>query len=170
MRADSFLSESTGDPLRQRQFSARVLPRRSELAIRCVLNRAGESMDIQRLCPNLDRRRKACVGRFRFNASDCSIVANDLVCRIGRGHGDRYHCSALTRSRKIWPSSARRETGLRVQILSAPHFSVQIFEDVRESNEIRACPRDLRSCTDPENASGAANRQNLAKPIRARFC
>lgn len=30
--------------------------KRSELAIRCVLNRVGESMDIQRLCPNFDRR------------------------------------------------------------------------------------------------------------------
>lgn len=29
---------------------------RFELAIRCVLNRLGESMDIQRLCPNFDRR------------------------------------------------------------------------------------------------------------------
>jgi hypothetical protein len=32
-----------------------------------------------------------------------------------------------------------------VQIHSAPHFSLQIFGDVRESIEIRACPRDLRS-------------------------
>ena len=29
---------------------------RSELAIRCALNRVGKSMDIQRLCPNFDRR------------------------------------------------------------------------------------------------------------------
>jgi hypothetical protein len=32
-----------------------------------------------------------------------------------------------------------------VLIHSAPHFSLQIFEDVRESIEIRECPRDLRS-------------------------
>ena len=58
----------------------------------------------------------------------------------------------------------------RFQIPSAPPPSTQIFGDARESLEICACARDLRSCADPENAPGGPNPQNLANPIRARFC
>ncbi len=64
----------------------------------------------------------------------------------------------------------KRRRGAEVQIHSAPHFSLQIRGDVRESIERSACARDLRSCADPESALVSANRQNRAKPIRARFC
>ena len=67
-------------------------------------------------------------------------------------------------------SSGRRETGLKVQILFAPHFSLQILGDARELIEIGARARDSRSRADPETALVAANRQNRAKPVRARFC
>jgi hypothetical protein len=69
-----------------------------------------------------------------------------------------------------WLSSGRRETGLKVHILFAPHISRQIFGDVRESIEIGACARDSRSRADPESALVGANRQNRAEPIRARYC
>jgi hypothetical protein len=53
-------------------------------------------------------------------------------------------------------SSERRKAGLKVQILFAPHFSLQSFGDVRESIEIRASARDLRSCADPESGSNGS--------------
>ena len=53
---------------------------------------------------------------------------------------------------------------------SHPHLSLQVLAVVGESLEKRARARDLRSHRDPENALGGANRENLAKPIRARFC
>ena len=51
------------------------------------------------------------------------------------------------------------------------HISVsRISGRSRESIQIRAGARDLRTCPDPKNAWVGANRQNLANPIRARFC
>ena len=49
-------------------------------------------------------------------------------------------------------SMKTRKWGSTVQILFAPHFSLQGFGHLRESIEIRAWGRDLRSCADPENA------------------
>ena len=57
----------------------------------------------------------------------------------------------------------------RVRIHLAPPSSPSVFGLFRESLEIRACARDLRSCVDPENTLGGPNPQNPAKPIRARF-
>jgi hypothetical protein len=61
------------------------------------------------------------------------------------------------------------ERGPGVQIHLGPHLSPEVSAHLGESLEIRACTRDLRSHRDPENVSGALNRHNLAKPIRARF-
>ena len=47
--------------------------------------------------------------------------------------------------------------------------SPSIFGQLGESIEIRAHARDLRLCMEAENVSGGANRQNLAKPIPAKF-
>jgi hypothetical protein len=70
--------------------------------------------------------------RFRFNASGCSYVANDLVCRISRGHGDVTIVALSLAVEKFGGRLGRREAALKVQILFAPHFSLLIFEDVRE--------------------------------------
>ena len=67
-------------------------------------------------------------------------------------------------------SSARRETGLKVQILFAPHFSLQIFGDVRESIEIGACARDLRSSADPESISFWRDSPELANSSLGAIC
>ncbi len=60
-------------------------------------------------------------------------------------------------------------SGSMVQIHSAPPSSLSVSGHLGESIEIRACARDLRSRADPENALVGVNRQNLAKPIPARF-
>jgi hypothetical protein len=53
--------------------------------------------------------------------------------------------------------------------LGHPHFSLQIFGDVRESIEKRACARDSRSSADPENAVSPAISRNRPFFLSARF-
>ena len=50
------------------------------------------------------------------------------------------------------------------------HQSVLRFSYLAENRSKSACACDLRSRTDPESVSDGANRKNLAKPIRVRFC
>src|SRR5208283_2816307 len=71
--------------------------------------------------------------------------------------------------RNNWLSSGRRESGLKVQILFAPHSSLRGFGHVGESLEIRACARVLRSRMEPESVSGGANLGNSPKSIRVGF-
>ena len=54
--------------------------------------------------------------------------------------------------------------------LRRQHFSLQDLGRSRESIQILAGARDLRTCPDPKNAWVGANCQNVANPIRARFC
>src|ERR1700722_5960267 len=86
----------------------------------------------------------------------------------GRIHGDdALSSTAALIFRKSVAKSAdnfalkRRSGGSTVKIRSAPPFSLKGFGHRRESIEIRACARDLRSSADPENVSFGRISANL---------
>src|ERR1019366_1363343 len=117
------------------------------------------------------RRRYQSISRFQLTTDVWKIGPNRSWCHqmlsdFGCDENQTRHEVALWNT---WLSSGRRETGLKVHILFAPHFSLQIFGDVRESIEKRARARDLRSRTDPENRCGGVNRKNPAKPIHTQI-
>jgi DNA invertase Pin-like site-specific DNA recombinase len=73
----------------------------------------------------------------------------------------------LPRDWKCVPN--RAQSRLRVRIDCAPPFSPLISQYFGEFPEIRACARDLRSLSDPENTSSGDNRRNPASSIPTRF-
>ena len=74
----------------------------------------------------------------------------------------------MSLARRILPIVVHLQSRLRVRVDCPIPFSPSIYVLLGESREKRACARDLRSCTDPENVSGGSNRKNSAKPIPAR--
>jgi hypothetical protein len=61
---------------------------RAELAIRCVLNRVGESVDIQRLCPNFDRPTRVGI-RVAYNGCVGALIEKSVLAvrlRSGSHH------------------------------------------------------------------------------------
>ena len=74
---------------------------RSELAIRCALNRVGESTYIQRLGLNLDRSPRECIGRIPLQAILSSVALEYARAWRAKLRGRRHQIANSVQARQV---------------------------------------------------------------------